>query len=503
MTLSRQTLIGVGGGTLVGLFFGERVGFLQLPADAYVKLMQMTVLPYVTVSLITGLGRLDYEQAKSLALRAGAVLGVLWAIALGCVFLFPLTFPSIETASFFSTTLLQDREPFDLINLYIPANPFYSLANNIVPAVVLFSVVLGVALIGVPAKSRLLEVLDVVNVTFSRASGLIVRLTPLGIFAIAASTAGTLAIDQLQRLQVYVIGYVAIALLVSLWILPGLITTVTPVRHREILGTMRDGLLTAFLTGNLFIVLPTLVEQSQALMRKHGLGTAQDTTLPEVIVPASFNFPHVGKLLALSFILFAGWFADTGVSAADYPRLAGTGLLVLFGNINAAVPFLLDLFRIPADTFQLFLATSVVNARFGTLMAASHTIAMALIGSWAIAGRLEIKPRKIARFVVISLLLTAATVGVARALCRTVVSTEYNRDQMLMGAGLSLGHGPARTTTVPTVPSDPSIPPSTASARRACCASAGCRTLSRTRFSTLVGNSSATTSRWRRISPAS
>jgi ABC-type amino acid transport substrate-binding protein len=308
----------------------------------------------------------------------------------------------------------------------------------------------------VPTKAKLLDVLDVVNAAFSRANSLIVRLTPVGIFAIAASAAGTLAIDQLERLQVYLIGYVAIALLVSLWILPGLITTVTPLRHREILGTMRDGLLTAFMTGNLFIVLPMLIEQSQALMRKHGLsGTA--AALPEVIVPASFNFPHVGKLLVLSFVLFAGWFADAGVPVSDYPRMAITGLVVLFGNINAAVPFLLDLFRIPADTFQLLLATSVVNARFGTLMAAAHTMVMALVGSWAMAGRLEINARRIVRFALISLLLTAATVGVARALCLAVVSTQYDRDQMLMGMRLSLGHGPANTISAPTVTSDGSV----------------------------------------------
>ena len=85
--------------------------------------------------------------------------------------------------------------------------------------------------------------------------------------------------------------------------------------------------------------------------------------LPDVIVPASFNFPHSGKLLSISFVLFAGWFADAVVSLADYPRLALSGLVTFFGSLNAAVPFLLDLFRIPADTFQLFLATGVINSR--------------------------------------------------------------------------------------------------------------------------------------------
>ena len=449
MSLSRQILIGLVLGVLTGVFFGERVAFLQVGAEIYVKLLQMTVLPYVTVSLISGLGRLDAAQAKALGLRAGAVMAVLWAIALGAVFLFPLTFPSVETASFFSTTLIESREPFDLVALYIPSNPFNSLANNVVPAVVLFSVVLGIALIPVPTKQRLLDVLDVISAAVSRANNLIARLTPIGIFAIAAAAAGTLAVEQIERLQVYLIGYVAVALLISLWILPGLITAVTPLTYREVVGTMKDAMLTAFMTSNLFIVLPMLVEHSQALMRRHGLDRPQDTALPEVVVPASFNFPHVGKLMALSFVLFAGWFADAAVPAGGYLRLASTGLVVLFGNINAAMPFLLDLFRIPADTFQLFLATSVVNARFGTLMAVTHTMVMALVGSWAIAGRLEFNAARIIRYLVVSLVLTTVTVAGARALCGAAVSSTYDRDQMLMGMRLLTGHGPAKMTPAP------------------------------------------------------
>ena len=78
----------------------------------------------------------------------------MWAVALAVVLLFPLMFPGNQNASFFSTALVQEREPFDFLSLYIPTNPFYSLANNIVPAVVLFSVIVGVALIGVPEKAR-------------------------------------------------------------------------------------------------------------------------------------------------------------------------------------------------------------------------------------------------------------------------------------------------------------------------------------------------------------
>jgi Na+/H+-dicarboxylate symporter len=150
LSLSAQIGLGIAAGVALGLFAGERIAFLQVAGDAYIKLLQMTVLPYVTVSIIGGLGALDAAQARALGRRVGLVLAMLWTLALAAVLLFPLMFPPHQNASFFSTTLLQEREPFDFLNLYIPTNPFHSLANNVVPAVVLFSVLVGAA----PSRTR-------------------------------------------------------------------------------------------------------------------------------------------------------------------------------------------------------------------------------------------------------------------------------------------------------------------------------------------------------------
>ena len=60
MTFTRKILIGLGAGIAVGLFFGESANVLKWAADGFVKLLQMTVLPYVTLSIVTSLGSLDY-----------------------------------------------------------------------------------------------------------------------------------------------------------------------------------------------------------------------------------------------------------------------------------------------------------------------------------------------------------------------------------------------------------------------------------------------------------
>jgi Na+/H+-dicarboxylate symporter/ABC-type amino acid transport substrate-binding protein len=433
MSFSTKILVGLVSGVLLGLFLGEYAAVLKVAADGFVKLLQMSVLPYVTISIITSLGALNYDQAKTLGLRAGAVLVGLWCIALVFTFLIPLAFPEIETASFFSTTLLEQPPPFNFVDLFIPSNPFHSLSNNIVPAVVLFSVLLGVALIGVARKQMLLDVFTVAKEALSTVTSFIVRLTPYGIFAIAASTAGTLNLEQVGRLQVFLITYMVVALLVALWVLPGLVSALTPFRYREVLGPTRDALITAFMAGDLFIVLPILIQACKELLEQHRLTDQKTATLPDVIVPASFNFPHTGKLLSLSFILFAGWFANAAVPVTEYPRLALTGLLTFFGSLNAAVPFLLDLFRIPADTFQLFLATGVINSRFGALVAAVHTVTVALLGSAAIIGALRFSPARVLRYVVITLVLSAAIVGGLRTLFSTVLRQSFAGEELVYG----------------------------------------------------------------------
>jgi Na+/H+-dicarboxylate symporter/ABC-type amino acid transport substrate-binding protein len=456
-SLSSKVAIGLFAGGAVGLFVGEAASVLQLVADAYVKLLQMMVLPYVTVSIIGGLGTLNAAQAKNLAKRVGVAVLLFWALALALVLLFPLTFPSSENASFFSTTLLDEREPFDFVNLYVPANPFNALANNIVPAVVLFSVVTGVGLIAVPEKARLLEVLKVAASAVSRAMDFVIALMPYGVFAIAAVVAGTLSIDELRRLQVYLIAYTGMALLLSLWILPGLVAALSPVPYGVLLSRTRDALVLAFMTANLFAVLPLLTEHAKALVREYAHTEASAT---DVIVPASFNVPHSGKILSLSFLLFAGWFADTRVALADFPRLAGTGLITMFGNVNAAIPYLLDMLRIPADTFRLFVASAVINARFGTLVAAVHTLSLAILGTCAVTGTLSIRFSRLFRYAAVTVLLTALVVVSIRVLLQVVLVTPHDRPAVLSDMQMLRDRGPA--VVLPSA-TDVRLPPLTGS----------------------------------------
>jgi Na+/H+-dicarboxylate symporter/ABC-type amino acid transport substrate-binding protein len=436
MSFTARILVGLGLGAGVGLVLGERAAPFRYAADAFVRLLEMTVLPYLVVSLVGGIGALDAARAKTLLLRVGAITLVLWALALGMVLVMPLALPEIQTASFFSTTLVEDRPAVDLVSLYVPSNPFHSLANSVVPAVVLFSVVLGAALMGAPRKERLLESLAVLEEALARANRFLIRLTPVGVFAIAAHFAGTVDLRELARLHMYLVVYAAMALYLGLYVLPVLVACVTPIRAGRLLQAMKDVLITAFMTGDLFVVLPTLIDRCKELLAEAAGADERDANLPEVIVPAFYNFPNAAKILSLSFVLFAAWYSETALRVVDYPRIVVAGVVSLFGSVNGAIPFLLDMARVPMDTFQLFIATTVLNSRFGTVAAAMHMVVLALVGTYALRGRLRLSSGRLLRELLLAAVLAGVVVAGLGVAFRAMGAGDYQGDRVAREMGL-------------------------------------------------------------------
>ena len=449
LSLSTQVLLGLILGLLVGIVCGELTAFLQDIGKAFILLLQMTVLPYIVLSLITGLGALTYAQVKNLALKAGSVLILSWGLAFAAMLVMPLTFPVWQSASFFSTSLVETPEPLNYLTLFIPANPFYSLSNNLVPAVVLFSAAVGLALIGLEQKAGLLVPLTVLNRAVTQVTQLVSRLMPLGVFAIVASASGTMNLEELGKLQVFVLTYVAIALILTLWVFPALITSLTPLTYRQVLEHTRDVLMMAFATGSALVVLPLLIERSKTLLQHSGLATTESEATVEVIIPAFTSFPKSGTLLPMSFVLFAGWFAGAPVTPANYPTFVATGLVSFFGSVNIAIPLLLDLLHIPSDLFQLFLATTVITSRFAVLLTTMNNLVLTLVGACAVSGLLVVRWGRLLRNAVLTLVIFAVTLGAIRVFFTYALDNAYRKDEIIAGMHLLRTKVPATVYRTP------------------------------------------------------
>jgi Na+/H+-dicarboxylate symporter len=414
VSLSTKVLLGLGLGILTGLFFGESVAFLAVPGRVFVVLLQMTVLPFVSVAMIYSLGSLSPHDARSLARYAGTFLLIIWSVTLAVVLAVPLAFPAWEAASFFSTSLIEAPPTFDPIGLYLPANPFSSFADGVVPAVVVFSVAVGIAVMAAERKQALLESLGTLQDSLQRVAGFVVSLAPYGVFAIAGEAAGTMRGDELLGLQVYAVAYVAAALALAFWCLPVLVSTLTPFRYSEMLGRARAALLTAFATGSVFVVLPLLSLRSKELLGTRAEARESERVV-DVIVPIAFALSSAGKLLSLSFVLFAGWLSGFPVAPSELPSFLISGLFSFFASTAVAIPFLLDLMHIPADTFRLFLiADNVVGNRFGSLLASVHILTLSLLTACGAAGLIVPRWRRLALWGGVTLVLVLGGLGGVR-----------------------------------------------------------------------------------------
>ena len=442
-------------GVIVGVVVGEPAGYLKIVGSVYVGLLQMTVLPYVLVSIVSGLAKLDGSIARDIGIRAGLVLLFVWLSTMLTLCLMPLAFPQWETAGFFSTSLVAEKEPFDFLSLFIPSNIFQSLSNTTVPAVVLFCLLLGTALISVPNKDTLIDLSENISDGLMKVASFVTNIAPVGVFAICASAAGTLQPDELGKLQIYLWVYMVGWLLLAFVALPVMIHLATPFSYRELMKAAGEAMVTAIATGTVLVVLPMIAERCKALLADHKMEGDQTSSVVDVMVPTSYSFPSVGSIMGLGFILFSGWYVGNPVGLEDYPIYTVMGVLTAFGGITVALPFLLDLFSLPADQFQLYLLGTVVWGRSSMGLAALHGVVVSLLVSAAVLKLLNWKRL----FIALGLHLgISAGIMIALGLgITTLIPYQYKGDESFESLGLYGKSAEVKTIDIPPAMDDETL----------------------------------------------
>ena len=371
-SLTTLIFVSVGLGISCGVFLGEIAAPLKFLGDAYVGLLQMTVLPYIVVSLIASIGRLSVTEGRLLARYGLIVLLALWGLSAATVVVMALALPPLEVGAFFSTSLIEAPAPVNHLDIYIPSNPFNSLSSNYVPAVVLFFGLFGIAIMKVRGKEALISQLEIAALALRRINGFVINLTPVGVFAISASAFGTLSLEELGRLQGYLLTFTAAVLFLTFLVMPLLVAAVTPFRYRDILSASRDALITAFVTGSAFVVIPLMIEGIRQLYEAANTDRDHADAHPEFIIPLGYAFPSSGKIVSLIFVPFAAWFYGESFGLTNFSLLLSAGLFLAFGKLTVAIPYLLEAERLPSDIFQLFLVSGVFAGRGRTRQRHAH-----------------------------------------------------------------------------------------------------------------------------------
>lgn len=410
LSLSTKVLIGVFAGIFLGLFFGEDVSWMSIPGDIFIGLLQMTVLPYIMFSLIVNIGRLSMETGKRIIKYGLIFLSLLIAIGMFYLIILPMAFPEWSSGNFYSSDFVKDSPPFDVVKLYIPANPFESLSNNVVPAVVLFSIFVGLGLMKLPNKEALLKPLDVLTDGLNQVNKMIVKITPIGVFSIAAGVVSKLSWADLSRLQGYLLVYLLAVILITFIVLPYVISIFTPYSSKTIFKITRSTLITIFATGKIIVVFPQLIENIKEIIQTEENSTKKMQDEVDIIMPLAYPFPNLGTLMIFVFVPFAAWYSGEPLNLSNYPIFLSSTLLSSFVAPITGLPFSLDLLNIPQETFQLFVVSSVLTDRIRVVLGAFHLITLTLLTISASGGMLKFKKKMFTKAIIIISITTVISI---------------------------------------------------------------------------------------------
>lgn len=342
-------------GAGVGVFFGESASALAPIGAVYIALLQMAVFPFLVSSLLHGLGSMNPAMAWKLFRSCWPVFVLAWAGTLAALAMVAWAIP--EARPPLVITGQEGEGAARWVSLLVPANPFSDLTKNYVPAIVVFCVIYGIAIQSSKEKGGLLSALEVIRKASITIWGWVVKMAPLGVFALFADLAGTIRVELLGGLLLYLALFFGTALVVALWAIPAVLAALLPVRHRDLLDELRPALLMAVATSLPITAVPFIVQLAERLVMELGRREKDDDAVVATTLAVGYPLAQLGNLFVLLFMVFAGFYFQSALSGLDW---AGLPVLTVFSTVGTpvstvdAVAFLSHWLQLPADAQSLY-----------------------------------------------------------------------------------------------------------------------------------------------------
>jgi Na+/H+-dicarboxylate symporter/ABC-type amino acid transport substrate-binding protein len=399
-----QILISMFLGIFCGLFFGEKTIAFDGLGQAYLMLLKMTILPYLSVSLIHGVGSLSLPGCRLLLKKGLGFLLLFWATIISSVYLLTFAFPKMDGPRFYSKSItIADQG--NLLSLFIPVNPFSILGNDTIPAVVLFSLLFGIALMQLKNKGNLLGALETIVSALMSIVQWVSKLAPIGVFALVVTAAGTITVQEFEKIWVYILIYIFGAFFLSFLVLPCLVASLTAVTYREFFRSISSSVVLAFASGNVLIVLPFIVESLKNISARHKMSMNESRNTIETLIPVFYNLPTAGNLLITLFVLFLSAFYSHTPGVQEHLDMIFSGIISFLRSGGASIyplTVMLDKMHLPHDGVSLYLETVPFTRHFQAMVTAVGIATISLLVHFSCQSLLRIKGRYILKRLLIA-----------------------------------------------------------------------------------------------------
>jgi proton glutamate symport protein len=314
-------------------------------------------------------------------------------------------------------------------------------------------VIYGVAIQANPDKVGLLRALEVIKKATISIWGWVVKLTPLGVFALFADLAGTVRFHLLGSLLVYLVLFFGAALILTFWILPTILASFLPLRRGEILGELRSALLIAVATSLPITAVPIIVQWAERVIVELAGREKDDDAVVSTTVAVGYPLAQLGNLFVFLFMAFAAVFFHNALHGAEWLGLPVLTVLSTAGTPVAtvdAVAFLAQWLGLPTDA-QLLYVEMMTLTRYPQVLVSVVGIAFVSILIPAFYyGVVRVRPVPLAGALVGGLGLLGVLAGSGRMLETRLTQAKTNpyRD-FTLGAALTR---PVRATVAAASP---------------------------------------------------
>lgn len=284
-----KVLIGMFLGLFVGILLGPSVGlvapdtgttignWLAFPGRLFIATIQMIVIPLVIASIIRGLTSTeDMEQLRKVGIRvvlfflATTALAATIGLWLGNLLkpgllIQGITLPEETKHVAEGEMSVPDLASFpDTLLGLLPGNPLAAMVQGQMLQVVIFSVIVGIALVSIaPEQSRpMLDLLRSLQQICMAIVNWAMRIAPYAVFGLMAQLAASIGFSAMLGMAVY-IATVLLGLLIMFGFYLLVLSFLAGQHFQTFLKHVKDVILLAFSTSSSAAVMPLSIRTAQ------------------------------------------------------------------------------------------------------------------------------------------------------------------------------------------------------------------------------------------------
>lgn len=362
LNMTVQIMIAMVLGVIFGTLTNGKIEGVKLLGDIFLRLIQMSIMLLVMGQIIEAIGSLNPKELGKQGVKIILIfLGSSFIASSFGIFMGMLLKPGVGMNLKSLTTGVKIDSSYmgsisDTVLSFFSTNVIKSMADGAIAQVIIFAILFGAALSYVRMENennKLLGIIVEFNKVILRLISSIMKIAPIGIFSLIASTIGKVGVGVILPLSKY-LGTYALGTFIYLAISFVIVSSYCKIDIIKLIKGMMQMSLMALATTSSAVTLPTEMKDA-----REKLGISERIT--KLVLPLGMTLNSNGSGMHMAFtIITISQIYGVRYSGSEYLYIAALATLVSLAN--AVVPggglvslaIIVPQIGLPIDAIALF-----------------------------------------------------------------------------------------------------------------------------------------------------